>query len=68
MFNRASVFLDRALRHFATEVPPFIQDTNDFSQKLKDVRIPSHTILASFDVVSVYTSIDIMEGVEAVKK
>lgn len=68
VFSHASIFLGRELRCYATNVPSFIQNTKDFLLKLVDVRVPSHAILASFDMVSLYTSIDFIKGVEATKK
>lgn len=55
-FIHASIFLDRLLRHFAT-------DALSFLTKLGEVRVPSNVLLVSFDAVSLYTPIDIMEGV-----
>lgn len=68
IFNHASIFLDKVLRYFATGASSFVRDTDDFLLKLQQVRLTSNIIFASFDVVSLYTSIDIMEGVQAVHK
>lgn len=66
IFNHASIFLDRLLREFAMGARSYIQDTNDFLLKLEEVEVPNEALLASFDVTSLYTSIDTTEGLQAV--
>lgn len=68
LFNNASIFLDKLLCEFATTAPSYIRDTNDFLEKFKSVELPTNPVLASFDVISLYTSIDVIDGIEAVKR
>lgn len=68
IFNHASIFLDRVLRKFTIEDPTYRQDANDFLLKLEQVLLPPNAILASFDVISLYTSIEIDEGYGLLKR
>ncbi|CAJ0937035.1 unnamed protein product, partial [Ranitomeya imitator] len=66
LFNNVAIFLDRVLRSYATSAKSYIRDTGDFLNKIENVIISESTILASFDVVSLYTSIEHDKGLEAV--
>ncbi|XP_056425783.1 uncharacterized protein LOC130367391 [Hyla sarda] len=46
----------------------FIRDTSDLLQKIECLEIPDNCIIASFDVVSLYTSIQHDGGVESVTR
>ncbi|CAJ0931895.1 unnamed protein product [Ranitomeya imitator] len=66
LFNHVAIFLDRVLRIYATSAKSYIRDTGDFLNKIENIIISDSTILASFDVVSLYTSIEHGKGLEAV--
>ena len=61
-----SEYLDSFLKYQARKCKSYIQDTNNFLVKLKDVgKIPLNSILCTMDVASLYTNIDQNEGAEA---
>ncbi|CAJ0964081.1 unnamed protein product [Ranitomeya imitator] len=62
------VYLDRILNPIAECTDSFVRDTIDFLQKNDQVRISGEIIVASFDVTSLYTSIDHSKGLYAVGK
>jgi hypothetical protein len=64
--QRLSHLLDILLQPYSKIVPSFIRDDLDFLRHLPD-KIPQHTKLVSFDVVSLYTNIALNLGIEAVK-
>ncbi|CAJ0922858.1 unnamed protein product [Ranitomeya imitator] len=66
LFNKTAIFLDRILRPFAISARSYVKDTNDFLDKIEDVNVTETTVLASFDVVSLYTSIEHEKGLDAV--
>lgn len=68
LFNHVSIFLDKILCEFVTQAPSYIRDTNDFLKRLKSVQVPTNMVLASFDITSLYTSTDITEGIEAIRR
>lgn len=67
IYSQASIFLDHVLRRFAIKTSSYIRNTNDFLEKRKTVELPTNVILASFDVIIVYMSIDVQEGSDAVR-
>lgn len=67
-YNNISIFLDRILREFVLTSKSYIQDTTDFINKISELLIPDDALLVSFDVTSLYTSIDHNRGLEAVKR
>lgn len=68
LLNNLSIFLNKALRQFAINTRSYIQDTTDFLTKIQDLTVPGDAILASFDVVTLYTSINHDKGISAVRK
>ncbi|CAJ0954326.1 unnamed protein product [Ranitomeya imitator] len=66
MCNKVSIFLDKILRVFSTSAGSYIRDTNDFLEKLNTISVCASTFLVSFDVVSLYTSIEHERGLDAV--
>lgn len=68
LLSHVSIFLDRALRHFAISSSSYIQDTADFITKISQLSVPQGSLLASFDVQSLYTSIDHERGIAAINR
>ncbi|CAJ0921621.1 unnamed protein product [Ranitomeya imitator] len=68
VFSRMGTFLDKILNPIAKKSKSYIQDTTDFLKKLEDVKLEGEVILASYDVVSLYTSIEHQTGLKAIGK
>lgn len=67
LFSHVGMFLDRVLREFACGAKSYIRDTADFLQKIRGLTLPVNSVLGSFDIVSLYTSIDHGCGMEATR-
>lgn len=63
--HRLSNFLDLILKPLCKKVPSFIRDDMDFLNHIPN-EISENTLLVSFDVVSLYTSIPHDLGLEAI--
>ncbi|CAJ0951069.1 unnamed protein product, partial [Ranitomeya imitator] len=61
-------FLDKILNPIAKKSKSYIQDTTDFLNKLEAIKLESEVILVSFDVISLYTSIEHDSGIKAIEK
>lgn len=59
--------VDYYLQPLSTKHPSYLKDTYDFITKIRQLTIPDHAFLFTMDVNSLYTNIDISEGVSAVK-
>ena len=64
---RSAAFIDYYLNPLAKKHDSYIKDTYDFTEKIKKLTIPTDAILFTIDVDSLYTNIDIKEGIQAVK-
>lgn len=60
-------FLDYYLNPLSIGHISYIKDTYDFVQKVKKLEIPQKAILFTMDIDSLYTNIDIQEGLQAIK-
>lgn len=60
-------YLDHFLNPLSTTHPSYIKDTYHFVEIIKRLRIPDNSILFTIDIDSLYTNIDIKEGMQAVK-
>lgn len=60
-------YIDSFLQPLASLHPAYVKDTPDLINKIKDIQINENSILASIDVDSMYTNIDNLAGLEAVK-
>lgn len=67
VLNNISIFLDKILRRYAIETKSYICDKSDFLLKISELIVPDSAILASFDIVSLYTSINHHRGLEALR-
>ncbi|XP_077137236.1 uncharacterized protein LOC143798719 [Ranitomeya variabilis] len=68
VFSRIGTFLDKVLNPIAKSCKSYIKDTTDFLNKLETIKLEGEVILASFDVISLYTSIQHKSGIRAVEK
>ncbi|CAJ0919243.1 unnamed protein product [Ranitomeya imitator] len=67
ILNPLSMFLQKLLTPHTKLTKSFILDTGDFLQKIRNIdNIPHNSILCTFDVNSLYTSITHDKGIEAV--
>lgn len=64
---RSAEFIDFYLNPLAKKHTSYIKDTYDFIEKIKDLFIPTNSTLFTIDVDSLYTNIDIAEGIQAVR-
>ena len=64
--HRLSNLLDIILRPFTNHVQSNLRDTTDFLNNLPN-RVPADTILASFDIESLYSNIPHELGIQAVR-
>lgn len=67
ILNPAAIFL-KIMRTHVICTPAFIQDMTDFLNKMNTLEIPQNATLVSFDVVSLYTSIEHDRGLNSVSK
>jgi len=61
-----SKFISDHLKLLSCQHASYIRDTYDLLEKLKDLKIPKNASLVTLDVKSLYPSIPIIEGLEAV--
>ena len=64
--SRLSNFVDLLIKPFTSHVQSYLRDTIDFLNYLPEI-VPENTILASFDVTSLYTNITHELGVHSIK-
>ncbi|XP_040275495.1 zinc finger protein 250-like [Bufo bufo] len=67
VLSRSAIFLDGVLQKYAIDATSYVKDTTHFLLKLKELTFQPGDTLVSFDVVSLYTSIDHDKGLEAVR-
>lgn len=65
---RSAEYIDYFLNPLAKLHKSYIKDTYDFIEKIKTLIIPQNSILFTIDVDSLYTNIEITEGIQAVKE
>ena len=63
-----SQYIDHFLQPLASQHDSFLKDTTDFVQHIKNTTVPPHSLLISIDVQSMYTNIDNVTGIQAVRK
>jgi hypothetical protein len=67
--EKISQFVDHFLKPCATKHRSYIKDTTEFIQKLNNVgQLSPNSLLATFDVTSLYTNIPNKDGIFAAKK
>ena len=67
--EKLSAYVDEFLRPLAEKLPSHIRDTSDFIRHLRILgQLPARCYLATLDVSSLYTNIDIDEGLTIVEE
>ena len=67
--EKISAYVDEFLRPIAEQLPSYIRNTTDFIQRIKVLgRRPVECYLVTLDVSSLYTNIDIDEGLTVVQE
>lgn len=67
--EKISAYVDEFLRPIAERLPSYIRDTTDFIQRMKFLgKLPVECYLVTLDVSSLYTNIDIDEGLTVVQE
>ena len=61
-------FIDYYINPLSHTHPSYLKDTYAFVNKLKSLTVPDNTFIFSIDIDSLYTNIDTVLGLEAVKK
>lgn len=62
-----AAFLDSYLNPLSVKHSSYLKDTFHFIDKVKQIIVPPTAILFTMDVESLYTNIDIREGIQAIK-
>ena len=66
--EKLSAYVDEFLRPLAEKLQSYIRDTSDFITELRVLgQLPARCYLATLDVSSLYTNIDIDEGLTIVE-
>ena len=65
---RLAEFIDFHINPLSHTHRSYVKDTYTFVEKLKDLTVPENTFIFSIDVDSLYTNIDTLLGLQAVKK
>lgn len=60
------VLFDLLLQSIAQKQEPYLKDTTDFINFIKNTQISDHMVLATLDVSSLYTNIPQTEGIEVI--
>lgn len=60
-------YIDYFLNPLSIRHPSYVKDTYDFCEKIRSITIPQEAMLFTMDVESLYTNIDIEEGLEAIR-
>ena len=67
--EKISAYVDEHLKPAAQSLPSYIKDSNDFIKKILHIgKVPTESILVTLDVSSLYTNIDNIEGLKAMKE
>lgn len=61
-------YIDHFLRPISCKHPSYIRDSSDFLNKIKAMRVTDQTIIATLDISNMYTNIDFVSGLDAVKE
>lgn len=61
-------YIEHYLNPISNRHSSFIKDTYHFLDKIKTLKIPTHSFIFTLDIESLYTNIDTDSGLEAIKK
>lgn len=61
-------YLDYFLNPLSIRHASYIKDTYDFVEKVKQIEVPVDAFLFSIDIDSLYTNIDIREGINSIRR
>lgn len=61
-------YLDHFLNPLSIRHASYIKDTYDFVEKVKRIEVPVDAFLFSIDIDSLYTNIDIREGINSIRR
>ena len=64
--ERISQFVDHFIKPLVQELPSYLRDSSHLINLIRNLRIPTDSILATLDVTSLYTNIPNEEGIEAI--
>ena len=71
-FENVSKFIDHHIKEISTRHPTYLQDTADFLRYLEKFNdkgfLPEEALLATFDIVGLFTNIPHDDGIEAVRE
>ncbi|CAJ0948100.1 unnamed protein product [Ranitomeya imitator] len=68
ILSNIGILLDKILNPLACQMKSYVRDTSDFLDKINTIQLAGQVLLASFDVTSLYTSIDHDRGLNAIDK
>ena len=60
-------FIDHYLNPLSTRHDSYIKDTYDFVNKVRGIHMPADSLLFTIDIDSLYTNIDITEGLQTIE-
>ena len=60
-------YLDYYVNPLSVKHDSYIKDTYDFVEKIKQLHVPLNSFFFMMDVDSLYTNIDIAEGIQTIK-
>ena len=65
--ERLSAFVDEALKPLRKLIKSHVRDTQDFLEKIQNVKIKEKSLLVTLDVSALYTNIEARRGIEAIR-
>ena len=60
--------IDHFIKPLSNRQPSYVKDTWDFLGQLENIKVPSNAILFAADVQSLYTDIQSIKGLEALRQ
>ena len=66
--EKVSEFLDFHLKSVMQSGASYVRDSNDFKNKIKNIKIPNNALLVTADVVGLYPSIPHESGLNALRE
>lgn len=66
--NKIAEYLDFTLKPLSTIHPSYIQDTDNFIQKIKEATLEPHSLIFTIDINDLYTNIETNKSLLAVRQ